>query len=78
MDDVRIDRLTLKLSGLSEAQGRHLAMLIAQGLASGGIAPEAADRTKIGVTAAASASEDLSLLSGRVVADILRQLQFGS
>jgi hypothetical protein len=33
MSDIHIDRLTLKLSGLSESEGRRLAMLIAEGLA---------------------------------------------
>lgn len=33
MSDIHIDRLSLKLSGLTEDQGRRLAQLVAEGLA---------------------------------------------
>ncbi len=75
MDDIRIDRLSLKVSGLTEAQGRHLAMLITAGLAAARGGPDAAtaqpaqrdDLTH-------SSTEHLSQLSGRAVSEVLRQI----
>jgi hypothetical protein len=77
MDDIRVDRLTLKLSGLGESRGRDLAMLITQGLAAAAIEHDgtAATPPAIKVDLTASTLGSLGLLSERVVAEILRQLE---
>jgi hypothetical protein len=76
MDDIRVERLALQLSGLTEAQGRHLAMLIAQGLAAAPLAPDAAaTQQSVRVDLTASPKSDLARLSDRVVAEVLRQLE---
>jgi hypothetical protein len=76
MDEIRVDRLTLKLSGLTEAQGRNLAMLITEGLAAATLKPDAAATQQgVKVELKASASGDLGPLSDRVVSEVLRQLE---
>jgi hypothetical protein len=75
MDDIRIQRLALKLSGLSESQGRRLAMLITQGLAAATIEQSVTDHPAIQVDFNESPVGNLGLLSDRVVAEVLRQLE---
>jgi hypothetical protein len=77
VDDVRIDRLTLQLSGLTEPQGRHLALLVTEGLAAARVPEGVSSATKV-IKADLSTQEegeDLAPLSERVVAEILRQLE---
>jgi hypothetical protein len=76
MDEIRIDQLTLKLSGLTEEDGRRLVRLITDGLAaadvpSGGSASVGAVR--VGV--AAGHTGGIEALSQHVVSEVLRQLQ---
>jgi hypothetical protein len=74
MTDILVERLALLLSGLTEEQGRHLAMLITQGLAAASLEPDSGaiqNAIKVDITASAS---DLSPLSDRIVAEVLRQL----
>ncbi len=74
MNNIRVERLALQLSGLTDEQGRHLAMLITQGLAAAALEPDVGaiqNAIKVDVTVAAS---DLSPLSDRIVAEVLRQL----
>lgn len=79
MDAIQIDRLTLKLSGLSESQGRHLALLVTQGLAGASIKNSVASGLPaINVDLTASRAETLGLLSERVVAEVLRQIERSS
>jgi hypothetical protein len=76
VDDIRIDRLALKLSGLTEAQGRHLAMLITAGLAAVPREPDATAAQPAERDDPIHASKDhLSQLSDRVVSEVLRQLE---
>jgi hypothetical protein len=76
MDEIRIDRLTLQLTGISESEGRHLAMRITEGLAAADIPMDvAAAQGAIRVDVAASLSGGLDALSDRVVAEVLRRLQ---
>lgn len=76
MDEIRVDRLALKLSGVTESQGRHLAMLITQGLAAATIQEGvAAAQPAIHVDLTASPSGSPGRLSDRVVTEVLRQLQ---
>jgi hypothetical protein len=79
MDEIRIDRLTLQLAGLTEPQGRHLAMRITEGLAAADIPVDAAGwegPIRVDLTAAAvSGSDPVDALSERVVAEVLRQIR---
>jgi hypothetical protein len=76
MDEIRIDRLTLQLSGITEPQGRRLAMLITEGLAAADVpAGIAAAQGAIRVDLGAGPSGSVDALSERVVAEVLRQLQ---
>jgi hypothetical protein len=76
MEEIRIDRLTLKLSGLTEAEGRSLAERIAQGLAAAdtqGIA--SAPRGSIQVRAEHQPGGDVADLSRLIVRQVLDQLR---
>lgn len=76
MDDIRIDRLALTLSGLSEAEGRHLATLITQGLAAAHMAPNVATKqSAIPVDVLNAKPGDVARLSDRVVGEVLRQIE---
>ncbi len=76
MDTTRIDRITLKLSGMTEAEGRSLGVLIARGLGDADLAPiGAAQLDHVLVKAVRSKGDDLPGLSRRVVAEILAQLR---
>jgi hypothetical protein len=76
MDEIRIDRLALKLSGFTEAQGRHLAMLITAGLAAARMEPDVATAQPAERDDATHSSKGhLTQLSGRVVSEVLRQLE---
>ena len=74
MQDLKIERLSLRLAGLSEGESRRLPRLIAEGLA--GAAPGIAEqhdamRVRISTHAGASAEE----LSKQIVAELVRQLE---
>ena len=76
MTTINIDRLALKLSGLSEREGHRLARLIAEGLAQADIpntAPHRLETLRVNLTAPADGHADR--LSQQIVADILRQLE---
>ena len=76
MADVTIDRLTLKLSGLSKADGQRLARRIAEGLVSASPPLEgmhSLDRLRIQVTA--QTGRNIDLLAQQIVADVLRELE---
>jgi hypothetical protein len=76
MDEIRIDHLALELSGISESQGRHLAMRITEGLAAADIPPGvAAAQGAIRVDLPAGSSASLDALPERIVAEVLRQLR---
>jgi hypothetical protein len=70
-----IDRLTLRVAGMSEDEGEALADLVARGLAAAGGSRVAAGRRdirRVEVTAPADAKGER--LAGRIVSAILRQL----
>ncbi len=76
MTAINIDRLTLKLAGISAEDGQRLARLIAKGLASSSIAAEGThslDTMRVNVAASAGSSVDM--LARQIVADVLRQLE---
>lgn len=75
MDDIRIGRLTLRLSGLSEPEGRRLTALITEGLAAAevpGAAPQAPRALQVSVNA--GADQGLESLSNQIVSEIVSQL----
>lgn len=76
MPEINIDRLNLKLSGISEQDGQDLSRLIAQGLVDAPFATEGVhhlDAVRVKLTAAPGGSMDL--LAKQIVADVLRQLE---
>jgi hypothetical protein len=77
MADVSIQRLTLKLSGLSAGDGRRLAERIAEGLAAVALPAGLAllEVEKVQVKAAAGAGQSVDQLAGQIVAEIVRQVQ---
>jgi hypothetical protein len=75
MPELEIERLTLRLSGYSEDQGRRLARLIAEGLADSPIGGGAQDRPAMESKQAAPAGASVEDLSDRIVEDLLRQLE---
>jgi hypothetical protein len=75
MREINIDRLTLKLSGISEGDGRRLAQLIAEGLGTmpismGGLLHLDAMQVNVG----AGPGSSVDMLAKQIVADVLRQL----
>ncbi|PZV11722.1 MAG: hypothetical protein DCF22_13870 [Leptolyngbya sp.] len=75
MTAINIDRLTLKLSGLSQDQGQQLVRLIAEGLASHEISSHSARDTpnlQLNITAQPNANVDW--LANQIVSEVLRQL----
>jgi len=76
MAAIDIDRLSLRLSGISGSDGQRLARLIAEGLAASPIGIEGThhlDAMQVNVTARPGSSMDM--LSQQIVADVLRQLE---
>jgi hypothetical protein len=75
MGDLQIDRLSLHVAGLSEAEGRRLALQVAEGL---GAAPDTGTvrdipTLRLDLTAAPGAGADE--LARQIVAEVLRQLR---
>jgi hypothetical protein len=76
MDEIRIDQLTLKLSGLTEQDGRRLVRLITDGLAAADVpSVGSASVGAVSVGVAAGHTSSLEALSQHVVSEVLRQLQ---
>jgi len=75
MTNLTIDRLTLKLSGLSQDQGKHLAQLIAEGLASREISSHSArDAPNLQLNIVAQPNANVDRLANQIVSEVLRQL----
>ena len=76
MTEITIDRLTLKLSGISERDAQRLARLIAEGLGTVPISPEGAHHLDtMRVKVAASPGSSVDMLTQQIVAEVLRQLE---
>lgn len=76
MDEIRIDQLTLKLSGLTEHDGWRLVRMITEGLAAAEVpagAPAQLGALRVGV--AGADTSNLEALSRHVVREVLRQIQ---
>jgi hypothetical protein len=78
MSDMRIDRLIVRAPGLSESQGRQLALRIAAQLAEAGGMPAAGDIPRLEVSAPAARPVDVPDLAQRIVDEALRQLHRGT
>jgi hypothetical protein len=75
MTTLTIDRLTLKLSGLSQDQGKHLVRLIAEGLASHEISSDSArDAPNLQLKITAPPNASIDWLANQIVSEVLRQL----
>jgi hypothetical protein len=75
MTNLNIDRLTLKLSGLSQDQGQHLARLIAEGLASSEITSHSArDAPTLQLNITAQPNANVDWLANQIVSEVLRQV----
>jgi len=75
MPRIEIDRLSLRLSGLSEDQGRLLAMRVAEGLITSSPEPGApVELDAIRVSAAMVPGSTVNMLADQIVADLVRQL----
>jgi hypothetical protein len=72
MEDIRIDRLTLRVPELSASDAARLATLVADGLAATDLSAAASLTGVLRVDI--EAGGELSLLSRRIVAQIVRQL----
>jgi hypothetical protein len=72
--DLHVDRLTLRLAGLSAADGRRLAQLVASCLASADApgAPTSLDRLRVSV--APHPGESLESMAERIAAELLYAL----
>jgi hypothetical protein len=75
MTEVSIDRLTLQVPGFSEAEGRRLALAVADGLAAAGLPGGDGDVSTLRVNLTANAEASPDRLAGKIVSEILRQLQ---
>jgi len=75
MTAINIDRLTLKLSGLSQDQGQHLARLIAAGLATCEISDRSSrDSPNLRLNITAQPNTNIDWLANQIVSEVLRQL----
>jgi hypothetical protein len=75
MGGMRIDRLIVKASGLSESEGRQLGLHIASGLAAAGGWPATGDIPSLRVQGIAMPSRNLSEMARRIVGEALRELR---
>lgn len=75
MSDVHIDRLTLKLSGLDEAEGRRLALLVSEGLAAATLPAGAASNLgSIRLDLRAAPRGGVDALATQIVSGLVREL----
>jgi hypothetical protein len=74
MARVKIDRLSLHLSGMSEDEGRRLARLIADGLAASSVPVDSGKIDSVESSAEPRDAKNLQSLSERIVADLVRQV----
>lgn len=75
MPELRIDRLALQLSGVSEWEGRRIAEMIAEGMRVAA-PPQGGRRVdRLGLDLTGRPGEGLEELSGRIVRALLAQLE---
>jgi hypothetical protein len=74
MAELNVDRLSLKLTGLSEEQGRRLVRLIAEGLADSPLGGTTGNQAAVQSKQTVSSGMSVEALSDQIVRDLLRQL----
>jgi hypothetical protein len=70
VNDLSIDRLTLRLSGLTASEGRRFAAALAECLAEAHVPDGARGASRLRVTLAARSGESLEAMARRVVAEL--------
>ena len=75
MGQISIDRLTLQVPGFSDAEGRRLALAVANGLAAAALPDGAGDVSTLQMDLTASPGVASDRLAGQIVAEILRQVE---
>jgi hypothetical protein len=76
MSNLRIDRLALRLSGVSEAEGRRLAQLLTEGWAEAGLPGAASgDVGALRVQITARPGDSMEWLARQITAEVRRQLE---
>lgn len=75
MSDVRIDRLTLDVPGLSESDGRRLALRVAAGLSSAGVAGGGRDIPALRLDLIPGPGAGVDELAQQIVAAFVRQVR---
>jgi len=75
MPRIEIDRLSLRLSGLSEDQGRLLATRVAEGLATAPDPGEAVQHDGLQANATMVPGGSLDTLADQIVAELVRQMK---
>ena len=75
MTNLIIDRLTLKLSGISQQEGQHLARLVTNKLATSEISGYSArDSPNLQMNITAQSNANVDRLANQIVSEVLRQL----
>ena len=75
MINLTIDRLTLKLSGISQQEGQHLARLVTNKLANSEISSYSArDAPALQLNINAQPNVNIDWLANQIVSEVLRQL----
>ena len=75
MTNLTIDRLTLKLSGISQQEGQHLAGLVTNKLAASEISSYSArDAPALQLNINAPPNANVDWLANQIVSEVLRQL----
>ena len=75
MGNLTIDRLTLKLSGISQKEGQHLARLVTNKLATSEISGYSArDAPALQLNINAQPNANVDWLANQIVSEVLRQL----
>jgi hypothetical protein len=72
--ELRLDRLTLRLSGISAADGNRLAELVGHRLADATPPPTGGSTAAMIISIAARADDSLDSLAQRIVSEMLRSL----
>jgi hypothetical protein len=75
MADMSIDRLTLQIPGFSEADGKRLALAVAEALEAATLGRETGEANTLRVDLTAGAAAEPNVLAERIVAEVVRQIQ---
>jgi hypothetical protein len=75
MNEVRIDRLTLQVPGMTPAEGRRLALQVAAGIATARSAGGGRDIPALRLDLTAAPGAGVDVLAEQIVAEVLRQVR---